>query len=97
MVSYLELAGPHVCTVSPKNHWNWFASADKVSLSSGFDKITLSAYTWISENYREGDRIYLFGTRFISLSTDGMHTNRPTGVFRFLQGRIPSSDDRSHD
>ena len=32
---------------------------------SGCDPITLPAYTWLSENYRDGDRIFLFGASLI--------------------------------
>lgn len=32
-----------------------------MSLNRDFEKILLGGYRWLSENYREGDRIYLFG------------------------------------
>ena len=62
--AHMELAESHVRFVS---YLLW--SLDMLLHSipyipSGFDTIVLSAYTWLSENYREGDRIFLFGAKF---------------------------------
>ena len=31
-----------------------------------FETIILASYRWLSENYREGDRIFLFGARSVT-------------------------------
>ncbi|KZV83395.1 WD40 repeat-like protein [Exidia glandulosa HHB12029] len=45
--------------------WSYYKQviANKLDLAFAlrFEKIILSAYGWLSENYRDGDRIYLFG------------------------------------
>ncbi|KZV85138.1 hypothetical protein EXIGLDRAFT_623373 [Exidia glandulosa HHB12029] len=39
----------------------WIANQMDLAFAWRFDKILLSAYRWLSDNYQEGDRIFLFG------------------------------------
>jgi hypothetical protein len=42
-----------------------FASTDNAGgIYRNFEKIVIAAYRWLSENYQEGDRIYLFGEKY---------------------------------
>lgn len=56
---------PGVGTISRINPWARFRQKTKevLGLATGYglDDCVLSAYSWLAENWREGDRIYLFG------------------------------------
>ncbi|KAI0046388.1 hypothetical protein FA95DRAFT_1679826, partial [Auriscalpium vulgare] len=44
------------------SHWKQVASNTiDMAIAWNFKKIVLSAYQWLSENYQEGDKIFLFG------------------------------------
>jgi hypothetical protein len=51
-----------------------------------FKKIVLNAYQWLSENYRPGDRIYLFGE--LERDLNGIFFIQ---CFRILSWGVPSS------
>ncbi|EJD39190.1 hypothetical protein AURDEDRAFT_71466 [Auricularia subglabra TFB-10046 SS5] len=54
-------------TYAAPHFWSWryqkqkFKNAVDLAIAWNFENILLDAYVWLSENYQEGDRIYLFG------------------------------------
>ncbi|KDQ24150.1 hypothetical protein PLEOSDRAFT_1048159, partial [Pleurotus ostreatus PC15] len=50
-----------------------------MAVATTFDRNVFKAYEWLSENYKEGDRIYLFGmvidyiTSLTDISLQGFH------------------------
>ncbi|KZP29542.1 hypothetical protein FIBSPDRAFT_988847 [Athelia psychrophila] len=48
-----------------KSMWKWmtqkFDSAIDLAIAWNFEKVILAAYRWLSERYKPGDRIFLFG------------------------------------
>jgi uncharacterized protein (DUF2235 family) len=59
----------------------WFAASSSLCViisllhSRNFKKIVLNAYQWLSEKYRPGDRIYLFGKSYRNLNNILLHSS----------------------
>ncbi|PPQ91264.1 hypothetical protein CVT25_006381 [Psilocybe cyanescens] len=62
-------------------------------LYRNFKSKVLDAYEWLSENYRQGDRIFLFGLSFFAVL---LRKFTDTGD-RILSWRLPSASHRRHD
>lgn len=58
-----------------------------------FEKIVMSAYRWLADNYRDGDRIFLFG----KMDIPGVTLPLTSRANRFLSWCIPSSYYRRND
>ncbi|KZP29576.1 hypothetical protein FIBSPDRAFT_816048 [Athelia psychrophila] len=52
-------------TTKPNSAWKWITqnvdNAFDLPVARNFEKVILAAYRWLSERYKPGDRIFLFG------------------------------------
>ncbi|KZP06946.1 hypothetical protein FIBSPDRAFT_841671 [Athelia psychrophila] len=52
-------------TTNPNSAWKWITqnvdNAFDLPVARNFEKVILAAYRWLSERYKPGDRIFLFG------------------------------------